>query len=128
MIQITIGLRRAHDGTHSEATSRARKYLLILYAGCLIVFLLTVCVEIFNLTGTFGFDEHALQLYYFILTPILFVTYYVSLYKLKNYMNTKENPALLPEKKKMDCQAGFYMFSLALFEGIRGLLLFSEVL
>ena len=43
-------------------------------------------------------------------------------------MNTKENPALLPEKRKMDRQAAFYMFSLALFEGIRGLIVFSEVL
>ena len=42
-------------------------------------------------------------------------------------MNTKENPALLPEKRKMDRQAAFYMFSLALFEGIRGLILFSEM-
>ena len=50
------------------------------------------------------------------------------MHKLKNYMNTKENPALLPEKRKMDRQAAFYMFSLALFEGIRGLILFSEVL
>ena len=48
MIQITIGLRRAHDGTHTEATSRARKYLAILYAGCLFVFLLTVCFETLN--------------------------------------------------------------------------------
>ena len=43
-------------------------------------------------------------------------------------MNTKENPALLPEERKMDLNAAFFMFSLALFEGIRGLILFSEVL
>ena len=97
MIQITIGLRRSYDGTHTEAINQARKYLAILYAGCLFVFLLTVCFEALNQTNTFGLDEYGLQLFYFILTPILFITYYISLYMLKNYMNTKENVALLPE-------------------------------
>ena len=97
MIQITIGLKRSYDGTQPEATKRARKYLAILYVGCLLVFLLTVCFETLNQTNTFGLDEFGLQIYYFILTPILFITYYISLRMLKNYMNTKENIALKPE-------------------------------
>ena len=48
MIQITIGLRRAHDGINTEATHRARKYLAILYAGCIFVFVFTVTFEVLN--------------------------------------------------------------------------------
>ena len=92
-----------------------------------IIVLVTATIEVLSLTKMWGFSIQTVLVYYAFLLPAIFGFYIYSIAILFKTMNHKQNPALLPEYKKMKLQSAYFILSMSVFYAAHMVILIKQI-
>ena len=91
----------AHTPDQVDTIEKVRCNLIYMYILSILTIILTATIEVLSLMKYRNFNQRSTLYYYAVLLPIIAGVYIYSIAVLFTTMNHKENPALLPEYKKM---------------------------
>ena len=91
------------------------------------IVLVTAAIEVLSLLKMEGFTIQTVLVYYAFLLPVIFGFYIYSIAVLFKTMNHKQNPALLPEYKKMKWQSAYFVLSMSVFYTAHMVILIKQI-